>query len=369
MKLWPDPKSYSEKRLFCLDALRGLDMMLLVVIGPIWRALDRAFHLPQCVMDQHAHFWGGFTLWDIIMPLFIFMCGAAIPFALGKRMKDGRPTAAYWTHVAVRVALLWFLGMLVQGRLATLDAMQISPYNNTLQTIAAGYLVAAVVFAVPGRLARWVAPAALAFGYALLLHVCGDYSKTGNFAQVFEQKVLAWIVPAGSSAFKTGDYTWFLTSMMFGAMTLCGLNATEILRGAGTKGVKAAKLAGLGAGLLAFGWAVTPWVPMIKHIFTLSFTAQAMGWCMLALAALYVVNDILLWRRGWGVVLLYGQFALTAYMVNGFFGPGLRAVSDVITQGFPHVFGATAAIVLQSLVTAALLTLSLSLRNRLAARN
>lgn len=365
MKFVPNPKSYSEKRLFCLDALRGLDMMLLMAIGPIWRALDEVFHLPEWVMRQHNHYWGGFTLWDIIMPLFIFMCGAAIPFALGRRMEQGRATGVYWKHVAGRVALLWFLGMLCQGRLATLDLMQISPYNNTLQTIAVGYLVAAIVLAVPGkagRLMRWIVPAGLALGYALLLHFLGDYSKDGNFAQITEQRILSWIVPAGSKAFQTGAYTWFLTSMMFGAMTLCGMNATEILRGEGTRFAKLGKLVAFGAGLLAFGWIVTPWVPMIKHIFTLSFTAQAMGWSVLALAFLYLVNDILMIRRGWGIVLLYGQFALWAYMIGGFFGPGLRATSGIMTQGFPHAFGQPATTVLSSLVTATLLTLCLSVR-------
>ena len=79
----------AEGRLFSLDLLRGLDMLLLTVVGPFFAALDKAVGLPSGFMRQFHHEWGGFTLWDIIMPLFIFMCGCAVPFALGKRLKDG----------------------------------------------------------------------------------------------------------------------------------------------------------------------------------------------------------------------------------------------------------------------------------------
>ena len=185
-------------RLFSLDLLRGLDMFLLTVVGPLFWALHRLTPFSQAVTRQFKHPWGGFTLWDIIMPLFIFMCGAAVPFALSKRMEAGRPTASYWKHVALRVAFLWFCGLLVQGDLATLDVNRIYPYSNTLQSIAAGYLVAAVVFAIPVRAVRILAPVLLAAVYGALLHFLGDYSTTGNFAFIVEKKVLAALLPPSS---------------------------------------------------------------------------------------------------------------------------------------------------------------------------
>ena len=78
-----------SKRLLSLDVLRGLDMFLLTVIGPFVWALDKSFGLPKGVLAQFDHAWGGFTLWDIIMPLFIFMSGAAVPFAMKGRLEDG----------------------------------------------------------------------------------------------------------------------------------------------------------------------------------------------------------------------------------------------------------------------------------------
>ena len=173
-------------RLVSLDLLRGLDMLLLTVVGPFFTALNEAVGLPDAVMRQFHHAWGGFTLWDLIMPLFIFMCGAAVPFALGRRLENGRTDAKYWIHVAKRFALLWFLGMVAQGRLLTLDLSQISFFDNTLQTIACGYLVAAIALPVKSRKVRIALPMVLALAYAAFLHFGGDYSQTGNAAAKFE---------------------------------------------------------------------------------------------------------------------------------------------------------------------------------------
>ena len=355
-----------NKRLLSLDLLRGLDMILLTVVGPLFWAVNKAWAMPEAVQLQFKHAWGGFTLWDIIMPLFIFACGAAVPYALSKRLdKDGWATAAFWKHVLGRFALLWFCGLLVQGRLATLDPLQISPYNNTLQTIAAGYLIAALVMLIPMRAFRVAMPFIFAGAYGALLHFLGDYTQDGNLAQIVEQNVLGALLPAGSSALKTHGYTWFLTTLMFGAMTLCGAQCTEILRGKWTNGRKAVALLLVGGSLLGAGFALELVVPCIKHIYTVSFSCQAMGWCVLALALLYVLTDILPCRRGWWFVTLYGQCALTAYMATHFFKPSLEACTKSITKGFPRFIDKAYMPLAEALVTVVILTIVLVIRRRL----
>jgi len=333
-------------------------MFLLTVVGGFFGALNATTPLPKCVMEQFRHNWGGFTLWDIIMPLFIFMCGAAVPFALGRRLDgNGRPTLAYWRHVAFRVALLWFLGMIAQGRLLTLDLEKISPFNNTLQSIASGYLVAAIVFALPWRKVQIAAPIVLALTYAGLLHFLGDYTREGNFAQKVEEWVVPFIMPACNRAIQIADkgYTWWLTILMFAAMTLCGMEATKILTAKWDKMRRFAVLSGLGAALLAVGWALVPWIPCIKHLYTFTFTAQAMGWCCLALAVLFYLTDIRAWRRGLWIFILFGQTALMAYMAKSVFGGVLGAFAKQVTQGVPHAFGAAAQPLLSWFAASALL--------------
>ena len=359
-----------RKRLLSLDILRGADMFLLTVVGPFAYALDKAFGLPKGVLAQFGHAWGGFTLWDIIMPLFIFMSGAAVPFAMKGRLDDGRARWRYWRHVLARFALLWVLGMVAQGRLLTLDANLISPFDNTLQTIAFGYLACAIVYRIPSRAVRFATPVALALLYTLVLALFGDYSKTGNAAMRFENWFVPFTVPVASRVLELADpgYTWWATIPMFAAMGLCGMCATEILRDdALAPARRAVRLAATGAALLALGWALVPVIPPIKHIYTLSFTAQAMGWSMLALAALYALFDIRFASsaaagRAVSLLVLFGRASLLAYMCIEVFNPAFAAFGGMFAPGFAHVFGNWAGPIAGWLASSALLVAVLKFR-------
>ena len=100
----------SQRRLQSLDLLRGLDMMFLTVVGPLLWAVDAVWGLPDCVLFQLTHPWEGFTCWDIIMPMFLFMCGAAIPLSLERRIEraGGSPDFAYY---AVDSSTITFSGL------------------------------------------------------------------------------------------------------------------------------------------------------------------------------------------------------------------------------------------------------------------
>jgi len=325
-------------RLFSLDALRGLDMLFLCVGQPLIVAVAAALGYGDAklypFMRQFNHYWGGFTAYDLIMPLFIFMCGAAIPLALPKRLDaEGRPTAAFWKHIAWRVVLLWVLGMACQGRLLTCDPARFCYFTNTLQSIAVGYVIGALVLLIRSRAARIAVPCALALGYGLLLHLGGDYSQQGNLAMKVDMFFVNLIQPCGHD---TKSYTWYLTSMMFGVMTLCGMEATRILASARAPWRKAGLLGIFGAALWIGGLLLEfAGVPCIKHIFTVSFTAQAMGVSVLLLAALFVVTDVWRLRRGWGLVTLYGQTALASYVLGEIF----RAIP---TSASTSIFGGLA---------------------------
>jgi len=330
------------ERLFSLDLLRGIDMFLLTsgiggvmifVCNHVGLAEWGAYHI-----GHHAP-WEGFSFWDIIMPLFIFICGAAVPLALEKRLAQGKK--AFWKHVAGRVGLLWICGMCVQGGLLSYNLMEMRFFSNTLQAIAVGYLVAAFVMSFRRR---WLVPATaavLAVVYALLLHFFGDYSLRGNFAYAVEMKIFRFVCPEDAAPVKMlmkYGYTWILSSMMFGAMTLCGMFCTQIFIGGLSPWRKAGMVALFGAGLLAAGFALQPWIPRIKSIATFTFTAQAMGYSVLAWAALYALTDVLRFRKGLGFLILFGQNALFAYMVTHIFGRFPYAISQSFYGGLEHFF-------------------------------
>jgi len=359
-------------RLFSLDLLRGLDMFYLVCCGaivvPLFKLLGAS---PSCIRFLHEHPWYGFTLYDLIMPLFIFICGAAVPFSLGRRMVDGKPGPGYWKHVWGRVALLWVLGMFVQGNLATLDLKQIGLYSNTLQTIAVGYLAAACILPCRDIRVKIAVPIALLVVFGLVIHFGGDYTKDGNISQKVDLAVWSAILPAGNAhveLIRKGGYSWLLPSMMFPVMTFAGCYSTQILR-CDRLGEwrKACYLAVFGIASLAAGWGLYfAGVEMVKHIFTVSFTLQAIGWSVLLLAALYVLTDIWKLRRGLGLFILFGQFALTAYIAGHAFRATVRSASDRVFGGIEHFFPPEFSPLLKGIGFAVVVAAVLIVRRRLA---
>lgn len=118
---------------------------------------------------------------------------------------------------------------------------------------------------------------------------------------------------------------------MFGAMTLAGAASTEVLldhRWSARRRTGVLFLAG--AGLVVLGGALIPVVPAIKHIYTASFTAIAVGCSMMLYAALYYVYDVCSFRRCMALPMLFGQCALAAYMVNNVFYGLLDTVGETV---------------------------------------
>jgi predicted acyltransferase len=106
-----------------------------------------------------------------------------------------------------------------------------------------------------------------------------------------------------------------------------------------SKWKKAGALAVVGLSMCLFG--VFLWkglgIPLIKHIFTPSIAFLSEGLCVVLLAATYVVTDIWKFRRGTGVVLLWGQCALFAYFVSHVFCGMYTSVTARCLQGMPRL--------------------------------
>lgn len=114
----PAAGSGVEPRLLSLDVLRGLVMLVLIpdVHGgfsfyemarlhpdsAVWSILARLF--------THAQ-WSGCTLWDLIMPFFVFMIGVSMPYSFAARKRRGDSDIRIWTHAGLRALTLLLLGV------------------------------------------------------------------------------------------------------------------------------------------------------------------------------------------------------------------------------------------------------------------
>ena len=127
-------------RLESLDVLRGFDLFCLVVLEMVLHPLAHAIDMPwfNSFMWGFSHVeWEGFSTWDLVMPLFLFMAGVSMPFSLS-RYKDMPDKMAVYRRIGKRVVLLWVFGMMCQGNLLALDPDRVYLYSNTLQSIAMG---------------------------------------------------------------------------------------------------------------------------------------------------------------------------------------------------------------------------------------
>src|SRR6476660_1669703 len=109
-----DSPLQSDQRLLSLDALRGFDMFWIIGGKEITQAAAKLTSWPWLIWmsDQLEHTeWHGFTLYDLIFPLFLFMAGVAMPFSFAKRLERGATKSQLYRHVFIRALVLFFLGM------------------------------------------------------------------------------------------------------------------------------------------------------------------------------------------------------------------------------------------------------------------
>mgnify|MGYP000376291994 CR=1 FL=1 len=67
-----------------------------------------------------------------------------MPFSFSK-FKDNPDKGPVYRKIIKRFILLFIFGMIVQGNLLGLDPKHLYLYSNTLQAIATGYLIAAII--------------------------------------------------------------------------------------------------------------------------------------------------------------------------------------------------------------------------------
>src|SRR5690606_3183187 len=80
------------KRLASLDALRGFDMLMISGGGTFIYLLRNKtdFKWINALAEQFVHpKWNGFTFYDFIFPLFLFMAGASLSYSLSSGLSKG----------------------------------------------------------------------------------------------------------------------------------------------------------------------------------------------------------------------------------------------------------------------------------------
>lgn len=349
-----------SSRLESLDVLRGFDLFMLVFFQPVFMAFASNFAKDSLVGQfataafRHVS-WEGFRAWDLVMPLFLFMAGASIPFAYSAYKRGDVPAASMFRRISKRVLLLWLFGMIAQGNILDLSMDTIKLYSNTLQSIAIGYLFASLIymfFSLKGVIAITII---LPVIYTIGMQLYGRYLPADNLAEYIDRTVLGRFVDAatvdaeGNVVYaKWYNYAWIYPSLNFITTVLSGVLATCLLRSKLEDKKKVVYLLLTGAGCIVAAYALSPIEPIIKKLWTSTMTLLTSGYSIILLALSYYLIDVLQKGKWLKWLKIYGMNSILAYMLYQSLKP-----ESFITHwfhGFEQYIGAGAYSVLFVLV-------------------
>jgi len=348
------PPAPPSGRLVCLDALRGFDMFWILGADALVQALGEVngsavakFFAGQ--LDHRA--WAGFTFYDLIFPLFVFISGASLVYSLSKQIEQhGRAAAA--KRVLVRGALLFVIGIFYSGGFT-------NPWPDmrllgVLQRIALAYTGAGLLFCFLKPRALAAVGAALLVGYwALLTFVpirdiqldkAALAARLGNAKPTMAQVQTAF---DATTARVTGHYEpgynltnhldfqylpgrrydtyydpeGFLSTLPAIVTCLIGVFAGLLMRRADIDdGRKLRTLLIAGAVGVALGWLWHLQFPVIKKLWTSSYVLVAGGYSLWFLGAFFYVVDMRQWR-GWCQPFIWiGMNPITLYISSNVIG-------------------------------------------------
>ena len=331
----------ASERYVSLDAYRGFIMLMLVshAFGlntlrdqPGWQWLAAPF--------EHVA-WEGLVFWDLIQPAFMFMVGMAMPFAFANRSAKGDSVEQIFRHVAWRALMLIALSQVLIDISGGKLQFQLI---NVLSQIAFTYFFTFLILRLPVRLQVLAAVVLLAGHWALFALFPGPegaFSKTGNIGAQIDQALLGYNY---SGFYVTINFVTSIVTTLLGAWTALFLmrkkpHATNL---------KVIMLSS--ATCLACGLALSLFNPMVKRLWTTSFTLYSAGWVFLMLAAFYWLVEVKGWQKPMFPLLILGMNSIFVYSVSmvlyGWLDKSVAVFTGrfLLAGSFAPVFQATAVV-------------------------
>jgi heparan-alpha-glucosaminide N-acetyltransferase len=348
-------RSETSARLVSVDAFRGLVMVLM--LAEVMRLPEVALAFPHSLFWRIVGFntehveWQGCSLHDLIQPAFSFLVGAALPFSIASRRRKGQSFYQMVGHAAWRALLLIVLGIFLRS----LHSRQTYfTFEDTLTQIGLGYVflfllgftrvrtqaIMLMVILVGFWAAFAIYPAAGAnFDYARVgVPQNWEHNYTGFLAHWNKNSNLSWafdvwflnLFPRESPfVFNEGGWSTLSFIPTLGTMIL-GLLTGEWLKSTRSKAQKLQGMAIAGVGLLLVGL-VLQWAgvcPIVKRVWTSSYTIYSGGWVVLILAGFYALIDWKGWRDWAFPVVVVGMNSIAIYVMawtmKGFVGEALE---------------------------------------------
>lgn len=346
-----------SNRLQSIDALRGFDM-LLISGGATFLVLmegKTGMGWVDWIAHQLEHpAWHGFTFYDFIFPLFLFIAGVTLPFSLNKRLDQGMTKSDLYRKAFWRMVILIALGMLYKN--APIPFFEPSEIRvvSVLGRIGFAGFITTLLYLNFSHYARmgWVAGILVLYYAALFLipvpgHGAGDLSVEGNLVGWIDRNILPGRLIDGNY-----DELGILTQFPALCLTVFGAFGGEILRSARDENqkLKLLAIAGIGGIVLGLIWGLH--FPINKHLWSSSFILLTGGMSFLFLALFYWSIDVMEYRKWAFFFQVIGLNSLTIYLSYRFIDFGhtsnllFSGIYAPVAEPWHEVFQAIGALAL-----------------------
>ena len=329
-----------------VDAYRGFVMLLMMAevlqFSRVAEAFPASLFWKVLAFNQTHTQWFGCSLHDTIQPGFSFLVGVALPYSIASRLAKGGTFWKLFAHALWRSMILVALGVFLRS----MDHSQTYfTFEDTLSQIGFGYPFLFLLGFRPPKWA-WAALGVVLTGYwlAWALYPAApanfDWSSVGvtaawnaqhnftgflahwnknfNLGNAFDQWFLNLFPREHPFVYNGGGYLTLSFIPTLGTMIL-GLVAGRWLRAAAPRiPMKQLLVAGVAGVVLGLGLHYCHICPVVKRIWTPSWTIFSGGICFLFLAAFSWVIDVKRLKKWAFPLVVIGMNSIAAYCIAHF---------------------------------------------------
>jgi predicted acyltransferase len=312
--------SLPPQRISSIDCLRGFDMIWILGLESGLRGILNRFFpenaAAQIVSSQLTHVrWDGFHFYDLIFPLFIFLSGLSLALSLTRRAAS-EPPGVTARRLVERGVLLFLLGVFFNAGLR--DGLEKVRWLGVLQRIAISTSITGLLALVLRPRALMCTALGLLAGYGALL-LAFPVPGTGYVGFEEGKNLANWLDSVALPGRKhegSHDPEGLLSSLPAIATALSGyLTGIWMQKTPTPARLKPLLLCGLVC--IAAGWTFSPWIPVIKKLWSPTFVLITTGWSLLLLAAfgrLFDDKPVPVWS---GPLHWVGSNPIILYLLSG----------------------------------------------------
>ncbi len=328
---------FINRRLASIDALRGFDMLMISGGGTFIFLMKGKTDIPfiDALASQFEHpEWNGFTFYDFIFPLFLFLAGTSLSFSLTGGLSKNISKGKLLRKVFNRMLILIVLGILDKNAPINIFDPGHIRYGSVLGRIGLASFVGAVLylnFSWTQRLCWAIGTLILYYLILLLIPVpgygAGDFSFEGNLVGWFDRNFMP-----GKLKQETYDELAILTTFPAICLTIFGSLAGDILLRNESdifklKWLTTAGIIGVVSGIT---WNIV--FPINKHLWSSSFILLTAGLSFLILAIFYWIIDVKGFAKWSFFFRVIGMNSLLIYLLVRFVD--FHASSSLFFEGF-----------------------------------